>query len=125
MAVLARAVVVFGLTPVSNWLQRKTEPIGWRYQMVAFWGGLRGAVALALALSLPTNFPNRELIIAMTLGVALFTILVSGTTTGKVIHLLKLDEPPILESLGKAQATVLAKREVLRYLHKLDAVGLI
>jgi CPA1 family monovalent cation:H+ antiporter len=124
MAVLARAVVVFGLTPLSNWLQRNTEPIGWRFQMVAFWGGLRGAVALALALSLPSNFPNRELIIAMTLGVALFTILVSGTTTGKVIQRLKLDEPPILESLGKAQATVLAKREVLRYLHKLDAVGL-
>jgi CPA1 family monovalent cation:H+ antiporter len=124
MAVAARAVVVFGLTPVSNWLQRKTEPIGWRYQMVAFWGGLRGAVALALALSLPTNFPNRELIIAMTLGVALFTILISGTTTGTVIHYLKLDEPPILDSLGKAQATAMAKREVLRFLHKLDAVGL-
>jgi CPA1 family monovalent cation:H+ antiporter len=124
MAVLARAVVVFGLTPVSNWLQRNTEPIGWRFQVVACWGGLRGAVALALALSLPSTFPNRELIIAMTLGVALFTILVSGTTTGKVIQRLKLDEPPILESLGKAQATVLAKREVLRYLHKLDAVGL-
>jgi CPA1 family monovalent cation:H+ antiporter len=58
MAVLARAVVVFGLTPVSNWLQRNTEPIGWRFQMVAFWGGLRGAVALALALSLPSNSPT-------------------------------------------------------------------
>lgn len=124
LAVAARAVVVFGLTPLSNWLQRRTEPIGWRFQVVTFWGGLRGAVALALALSLPTNFPNRELIIAMTLGVALFTIVISGTTTGKVIKLLKLDEPPILESLGKAQATVLAKRQVLRYLHKLDAVGL-
>lgn len=124
MAIVARAVVVFGLTPISNWLQRRTEPIGWRFQIVTFWGGLRGAVALALALSLPSSFPNRELIIAMTLGVALFTIVVSGTTTGNVIHRLKLDEPPILESLGKAQATVIAKREVLRYLHKLDAVGL-
>ncbi|WP_051158467.1 cation:proton antiporter [Nodosilinea nodulosa] len=124
MAILARAVVVFGLTPISNRLQRKSEPIGWRYQVVTFWGGLRGAVALALALSLPTSYPNRELIIAMTLGVALFTIVVSGTTTGRVIHYLKLDEPPVLESLGKAQAMVLAKREVLRYLHKLEAVGL-
>ncbi|MGB3496263.1 MAG: cation:proton antiporter [Elainellaceae cyanobacterium] len=124
MAVVARAVVVFGLTPISNRLQRNTEPIGWRFQVIAFWGGLRGAVALALALSLPSNFPNRELIIAMTLGVALFTTLFSGTTTGKVIQYLKVDEPPILESLGKAQATVLAKREVLRYLHKLGTVGL-
>ncbi len=124
LAIAARAVVVFGLTPLSNWLQQTTEPIGWRYQVVAFWGGLRGAVALALALSLPITYPNRELIIAMTLGVALFTIVISGTTTSTVIHHLKLDEPPILDSLGKAQATVLAKREVLRFLHKLDAVGL-
>ncbi|EDX74847.1 transporter, CPA2 family [Coleofasciculus chthonoplastes PCC 7420] len=123
-AIVARAVVVFGLTPISNWLQRKTEPIGWRFQVVTFWGGLRGAVALALALSLPGTFPNRELIIAMTLGVALFTILVSGSTMGTVIHRLKLDEPPIFDSLGKVQATVLAKREVLRFLHKLNEVDL-
>ena len=42
--------------------------------MVSFCGGLRGAIALALALSLSNDFPNRELMIAMTLGVVLFTI---------------------------------------------------
>lgn len=120
---IARAVAVFGLVPFSNWLQ-KSEPIGWRYQLVTFWGGLRGAVALALALSLDRSFPNRDLIIAMTLGVALFTILIAGTTTGKLISCLKIDEPPILERLGKAQATILAKREALKLLHKLDLMGL-
>lgn len=124
MAIAARAVVVFGLTPLSNLIQRNSEPISWRYQAVAFWGGLRGAVALALALSLPNAFPNRELIIAMTLGVAIFTIIISGTTTSTVIHMLKLDDPPILDSLGTAQATVLAKREALHYLQKLENVGL-
>ena len=120
---IARAAAVFGLVPLSNWLQ-KSEPIGWRYQLVTFWGGLRGAVALALALSLDRSFPNRDLIIAMTLGVALFTILIGGTTTGKLISWLKLDEPPSLERLGKAQATILAKREALKLLHKLDLMGL-
>lgn len=66
---IARAVAVFSLVPFSNWLQ-KSEPIGWRYQLVTFWGGLRGAVALALALSLDRSFPNRDLIIAMTLVVS-------------------------------------------------------
>ena len=120
---IARAVAVFGLIPFSNWLQ-KSEPFGWRYQMVTFWGGLRGAVALALALSLDRSFPNRDLIIAMTLGVALFTILIAGTTTGKLISWLKIDEPPVLERLGKAQATILAKREALKLLHKLGLMGL-
>lgn len=120
---IARAVAVFGLVPFSNWLQ-KSEPIGWRYQLVTFWGGLRGAVALALALSLDRSFPNRDLIIAMTLGVALFTILIGGTTTGKLISWLKLDEPPVLERLGKAQATILAKREALKLLQRLDSMKL-
>ena len=120
---VARAVAVFGLIPFSNWLQ-KSEPFGWRYQLVTFWGGLRGAVALALALSLDRSFPNRDLIIAMTLGVALFTILIAGTTTGKLISWLKIDEPPVLERLGKAQATILAKREALKLLHKLGLMGL-
>ena len=120
---IARAVAVFGLVPFSNWLQ-KSEPFGWRYQLVTFWGGLRGAVALALALSLDRSFPNRDLIIAMTLGVALFTILIAGTTTGKLISWLKIDEPPVLERLGKAQATILAKREALKLLHKLGLMGL-
>ncbi len=115
---IARAVAVFSLVPFSNWLQ-KSEPISWRYQLVTFWGGLRGAVALALALSLDRSFPNRDLIIAMTLGVALFTILIGGTTTGKLISWLKIDEPPSLERLGKAQAIILAKREALKLLHKL------
>jgi len=120
---IARAVAVFGLVPFSNWIQ-KSEPIGWRYQLVTYWGGLRGAVALALALSLDRSFPNRDLIIAMTLGVALFTILIAGTTTGKLISWLKINEPPILERLGKAQATILAKREALKLLHRLDSMGL-
>ena len=120
---IARAVAVFSLVPFSNWLQ-KSEPIGWRYQLVTFWGGLRGAVALALALSLDRSFPNRDLIIAMTLGVALFTILIAGTTTGKLISWLKIDEPPSLERLGKAQAIILAKREALKLLHKLGLMGL-
>ncbi|WP_036481666.1 Na+/H+ antiporter [Myxosarcina sp. GI1] len=123
VVLIARAVAVFGLTPLSNLLQR-SEPINWRYQLVTFWGGLRGAVALALALSLDRDFPNRDLIIAMTLGVALFTILIGGTTTGKLISWLKIDEPPMLERLGKAQATILAKREALKLLQKLESMRL-
>ena len=61
--------------------------------MVSFCGGLRGAIALALALSLSNDFPNRELMIAMTLGVVLLTILIGDTTTKKLIRIFKLDNP--------------------------------
>jgi len=45
-----------------------------------FWGSLRGGVALAVALSLPGTIPQRSLIVMMTFGVVLFTILVQGIT---------------------------------------------
>jgi CPA1 family monovalent cation:H+ antiporter len=49
---------------------------------VLFWGGLRGAISLALALSLPAvlNTGRPELLRSMAFGVVLFTLLVQGTT---------------------------------------------
>ena len=61
----------------------RTLPIGWLH--VLFWGGLRGAVAMAMALSLPVDFPNRELLQEITFGVILFTLVVQGTTVEAVI----------------------------------------
>ncbi len=49
---VSRAVVVFGLVPTTGRLP-KYDVIGRGHQMVMFWGGLRGAMALAVALSLP------------------------------------------------------------------------
>jgi Na+:H+ antiporter len=59
-------------------------PIGWLHVM--FWSGLRGAVAVAMALSLPSDFPQRALLQEITFGVVLFTLLVQGTTTELVLE---------------------------------------
>lgn len=58
-------------------------PTGWLHVM--FWSGLRGAVAVAMALSLPADFPQRSLLQEITFGVVLFTLLVQGTTTEIVL----------------------------------------
>jgi len=81
---LARLVVVYGL----NWLTgRLTEPLSMRWKHVLAWGGLRGALSLALALSLPTAFgPDRFLLRTMAFGVALFTLLVQATTMSPLIR---------------------------------------
>ncbi len=50
---------------------------------VMVWGGLRGGISIALALSLPVS-PERDLIIAMTYGVVVFSVLVQGLTVGWV-----------------------------------------
>jgi CPA1 family monovalent cation:H+ antiporter len=84
---LGRALAVYLLVPLSN---RFAEKIPLRWQHVAVWGGLRGALALALALSLTTAFPYREQILNLTFGVVIFSILVQGLTIKPLVRILKL-----------------------------------
>ena len=116
---LARGIMVFGLIALINPFLRD-GPISWQYSLVSFWGGLRGAVALALALSLPNDFPNRDLLIAMTLGVALFTILVGGLTTGKLLHRLGLDQPPLVNQVSQQQMLLSSKKLIIEKLTDLE-----
>jgi CPA1 family monovalent cation:H+ antiporter len=50
---------------------------------VLVWGGLRGGISVALALSLPAG-AGRDLVLALTYCVVVFSILVQGTTIGRV-----------------------------------------
>jgi len=84
---LGRALSVYLLVPLSN---RFAEKIPLRWQHVAVWGGLRGALALALALSLTTAFPYREQILNLTFGVVIFSILVQGLTIKPLVRILQL-----------------------------------
>jgi len=84
---LGRVLSVYLLVPLSN---RFSEKIPIRWQHVAVWGGLRGALALALALSLPSTSPYREQILNLTFGVVIFSILVQGLTIKPLLNLLKL-----------------------------------
>ena len=52
---------------------------------VLTWGGLRGGISVALALSLP-NGPQRDLVLALTYAVVVFSILVQGLSIGKVVR---------------------------------------
>ena len=119
---LARAVTVYGIVPIMGKLPR-AEPIGMRYQTVLFWGGLKGAVALALALSLPHDFPNHDLIVVLALGVVLFTLVVGGVTTGPLIRFLGLNRPSLAERMGKASAVLAAKKEALTRMDDLESAG--
>jgi len=81
---LSRAIVIYGLSRLGRSL-----PADWRH--VLFWGGLRGAIALALAISLPhTLGPERNVVVVMTFGVVLFTILGQGLSLDWLVHRLGL-----------------------------------
>ena len=91
LAVIAgRALVVYGLLGGLGRLRAGERlglrlPIGWSH--VLFWSGLRGAIAIALALSLPADFPQRTLLQGIVFGIVLFTLLVQGTTAARIVRL--------------------------------------
>ena len=119
---VARAITVFGLVPIINRFP-KAEPVDTKYQTIMYWGGLRGAVALALALSLPEAFPFRDIIVALSIGIVLFTLLAGGLTMKPLIHLLGLDIPGIVDRIALAQGKLVAKRDALARVETLATAG--
>ncbi|MFL5846916.1 MAG: cation:proton antiporter [Solirubrobacteraceae bacterium] len=68
--------------------QQRARRVGWRERTVSAWSGLRGAVSLAAALALPQGFPERDLIIWLTLCVIVATLVLQGLTLPLVIRAL-------------------------------------
>jgi len=123
--VVARAIVVGAVSLV---LARARQPIprGWRTVLV--WAGLRGAVSLAAALSLPASLPRRDLLLTLTFGVVLFTLVAQGLTIRPVLRwrgLVTAEAPGhgLELALGRLRTVEAAAREVaaLRRLDALDA----
>lgn len=88
---IARAGVVYVVGRLS---QRSTHAWPPRWSRILVWGGLRGALSMVLALSLPETFPGRELIVAMTVGVVLLTLVVQGTTMAPLLRATRVAVAP-------------------------------
>jgi CPA1 family monovalent cation:H+ antiporter len=87
-ATVARALIVYPLLGGLSLIVHvpglgHALPLGWLH--VLFWSGLRGAVAVAMALALPSDVPQRGLLQEIAFGVVLFTLLVQATTVGWVV----------------------------------------
>jgi len=117
---LARVVVVYGLVPVVNKLPG-AEKIDRKYQTIIFWGGLRGAVPIALVLSLPQDFPFRHLLVELTLGVVFFTLIVQGTTVKKLMVRLGIGEETFAEKAEKFHALAASKEAVLNKISEISS----
>jgi monovalent cation:H+ antiporter, CPA1 family len=78
-----RALIIFG---ASSLLRRTRERIPWAWSVILTWGGLRGGLPMVLVLSLPTDFPYRELLVSMTFGVVILSILVHGLTMSPLLR---------------------------------------
>ncbi|MFG6104206.1 sodium:proton antiporter [Leptothoe sp. EHU-05/26/07-4] len=113
---LARLISVFGLSFFSNMVTPDNTDISWQDQTVLWWGGLRGSVSVALALSVPTILVEREEIISIVFGVMLFTLLVQGLTTKPLLEALNLlgDQPLRQEYMQGVARRVALNRVISR-----------
>lgn len=83
IVLFARAMAVY---PLSALFLRSRSRINLREQHVLWWGGLRGALAIALALSLPSDLPMRDMILTSTFTVVAFSIIAQGLTMSLLLR---------------------------------------
>jgi CPA1 family monovalent cation:H+ antiporter len=86
---VSRAAIIAAGQLLLRWSR---ERFPWRWGVILTWGGVRGALAMVLALSLPPSFEYRDLVVSMTFGVALISILVQGLTMSALLTALGLAE---------------------------------
>lgn len=83
-ALIAILIVTVGraasIYPLSLLFARSALKVKAQHQHILFWGGLRGALALALALGLPPEMPEREAIISVAFAVVASSLFVQGLT---------------------------------------------
>ncbi|HET7579502.1 MAG TPA: cation:proton antiporter [Bacillales bacterium] len=99
---ISRSVAVYIVTAFLREIPSK-----WKH--VFNWGGLKGSLSLALALSLPKSFPMREDLLVLAFGVVLFSLLIQGVTM-----------KPLVRALGiKTEAgTLLDYERLLSQIHR-------
>jgi CPA1 family monovalent cation:H+ antiporter len=91
LVLLGRAAAVY---PLALLFRPTRLKVSIPYQHVLFWGGLRGALGLALALTVPASVPERVPIIITAFLVVAFSIFVQGLTMPWLVNRFGLTEKP-------------------------------
>ncbi|WP_373491757.1 cation:proton antiporter [Parasphingorhabdus sp.] len=128
-AFLARGILTHLLLPIMSKLHLSV-PVSNGFRTVMWWGGLRGAVSLALALAIYENtaFPVevREFIVVLVCGFVLFTLFINAPTVGVVMRLFDLDKlsPSDLairnRAIGRVLQSIAANVPAFAANHRID-----
>lgn len=100
LVLLGRAAAVYGCCAAFVRSRLHVSPA---HQHILFWGGLRGALALALVFGLPAEIPRREAVVTVVFGVVAFSVLVQGVTMPWLLR--RLGALPPSESADEAVQT--------------------
>ena len=119
---LARALGIYGLSIFNREISTK-----WKHIM--YWGGLRGAIALALVLTISADDVSLDIVNqlrSMAFGVVLFTLLFQGVSMDWLVKKLKLVQRSVFqEEYERRHARFVAARAAYDYLRRMNQQGLI
>ena len=121
---LARATSVYTLVPATLRLFNLPS-ISMAERHIMWWGGLKGGLAIAIVLSIPESLPGRDLLINLTLGVVLFTLMVNAWSIRPLMHRLKLDRLSDDEQSELEQGLSRASRSSAKLLNKYVSLGIL
>lgn len=124
---IARFVSVYAVIPFTNKFsgEEKTPP---SWQFILSWGGLRGALPMAIVLLIPADSPflpaeHRELLLVLTVSVIYFTLLFQAPTLTKFLKRFKLTTLTPVQQLEKEEGFLLMDSAILKKLDEMKASG--
>jgi len=98
--------VTYALADIDYFLR---EPLGWREGIVMVWAGMRGAVTVAAAQTLPDDTPQRSVLVLIAFAVATMSLVIQGGTIGPLLRLLapKVDQAAVDEQTTEEQTRIM------------------
>lgn len=124
LVLLSRAATVYSMVPSTVRLF-KLPHISLGERHIMWWGGLKGGLAIAIVLSIPITVPGRDLLLDMTLGVVLFSLLVNAPTIRPLMHFLGIDRLSNDEKDELKHGLLNAEKQASLVLQKLNKAELI
>jgi CPA1 family monovalent cation:H+ antiporter len=117
--VVGRAIVI---QLVGLLLRRTRERLPSRWTAVLTWGGLRGGLSMVLVLGLPSAMPHRDLVVTMTFGVVILSILAQGLSMGPLLRRLGvIGAEPTRAALETLRARLMIARAAAREVERMRA----
>ena len=112
IVIVARFFSIFSVTPFINRFFAKEGKVPLSWQMILSWGGLRGALPLAIVLLLPHDFEHRNFILILTLAVIFFTLLIKAATMKAFLVFLKLHVLSSTEKMEREEGFILMDTKI-------------
>jgi CPA1 family monovalent cation:H+ antiporter len=123
-ALASRAVVIGGMMPTFSAIGA-SKPLRRAYKIVLWWGGMRGAVTVALALATTATDgvpePVRHLVASTAVGYVIASLILNGLTLRPLMKLLRLDKFNELDHALRYRMVMLARRRIKKELNEVAA----